>query len=207
MGRYLGVNDVADAVAEITKQTEKHNGALSALVGTGNKYEGWWQGVLVAGFALPPWSRTPGWDASDESAAGLSAECTYDFADCRLVYTRRTKKYEKRIDLVVRAGGGESRVHLIELKWIDGSWSHADQVPGIKKSGVARDAEALRQMAGWDDVASGWSIVLATHFDDEDTVREWLDGVGGHHRKGRMVVVEVPLRAGDSAWVVGIRMA
>jgi hypothetical protein len=128
---FISVSDVPRVLAGITQAAEDYNSALSTLIATQNKFEAWWQGTLVAGLAAAPWSRAPGWDAANEGNAGLSIECTVDVPDRRLIYSKRTGRNSKRIDLAVKAGGTRSRAHLIELKLLDRGYSLADQVPGI----------------------------------------------------------------------------
>lgn len=201
--KFLGVPDVVPAVLAITQLAEDAGGGVSALVQTRNLFEGWWQGTLVAGFAAAPWTRDPGWDAANTDGAELSMECSVEVTDRRLTYSRQTKRGSKRIDLAVKRGGPDSSGHLIELKLLDRGWSLKDQMPKLVK-----DARALQAISGWDDVASGWLLVLAVRFENEGEVLASLKEVVPKQRLGAIELhpVRVTAAAGN-VWLAGLRFA
>ena len=203
MPDFLSVENIPQVVAAITQAAEDHNRALSSLLRTRNKFEGWWQGTLVAGLAGPPWLRTPGGNTIEgtDDGAELSIECTTRVADRRLRYSRRTGSGVKRIDLAVKAGRLDSRAHLLELKLLDGRWPLTDQLPGIEK-----DAHALRAMKAHGDIASGWLLVLAYKFGTTARARDALVTVG-KDRIGAPVVAPLKVEVEDPACIVGLRFA
>ena len=178
--------------------------SVSALLNTHNRFERWWQGMLVAGFAAEPWCRRPGWDPEAEQApAGVAVECRWEVADRRFKYTQSIGRDEKQIDLLVRRGRPRSRVHLVELKWLDGGWSLDDpsQVPGVYK-----DLQGLRAMGSWPLTSSAWCIVLAYGFATEEDVLDALRCVSDE--ASETWCRELPLdNCRTQAWVVGLRAA
>ncbi len=201
--KFLGVPDVVPAVLAITQLSEDTCGGLSTLIQTRNLFEGWWLGTLVAGFAGQPWSRDPGWDAANTDGAELSMECTVEVTDRRLTYSRRTGSGAKRIDLAVKRGGPDTSGHLIELKLLDRGWSLKDQMPKLVK-----DAHALEATAGWDDVVSGWLLVLAIRFENEGEVISSLKEVFPNKRIGAIELHPVRVTApAGKVWLAGLRFA
>ena len=196
--------DVPSVVFDLTQAEEARDGVLSALLSTSNRFETWWQGILLAGLTKDPWNRSPGWDCEHWSdPADVAVECEWEVADRRLKYTRSTGRSRKRLDLVVRRTTSGSKLHLIELKWLDGNWtvSNRTQIPGIRK-----DVQALTAMKNWSVTASAWSIVLAYGFTDRVALDAKIGMVTDHVKKPWVKELELGDHDGR-AWIVGLRAA
>ncbi len=205
MARVLSSDAIALEVHALTQSEEDTAGVLSALITSRNRFEGWWKGVLFGGF-VRKWGRKAGFDAAypGPHQAGVSMETDVEVHDGRRLFTRRTGRYSKRVDLVVSEGDLGGRTHLLELKLLDGRWRDAAQF-----NAIWTDILALRALGTWPDVASTWCLVLAYGYASEGALRAELAG-GGLFDGAPSSGVYEPITADDQgvvAWVVGIRVS